>query len=372
MGPPRKKDDPVLLEIVVAQTQDAPLGGPPAAKPLPMTYYTSTIMVTPTPPTQTDDFDPPDRTDHPKIYPPPNGPPYWMTSDTLYPPGSWVASTPTWTTLSRPTPLFAGTDTTASTTSPYVSDTSNSSSPTSAGYGNEGPSWHGRERMNGGGMYAAAAITPIVVLAMVGAVVFLCMRKRKRQRAGLAIVQSKAEEMKLHARSPPVTQAYMASPSIASPQYTVTDNHLLSQPDPAHLHPIILGPISSGINGAYFTGIDTSDVISMTSSNNIRPGPPNPFSDNDSLIEPPPPYRPRSAAPPSLTNSSRQSSLRNSTAPPATSRTHLIERSPFEDPFDDDAVSELSGPAAGHNDDTMSVVSDLSYQHDPVVNRSSL
>jgi hypothetical protein len=371
MGPPRKKDDddPVLLEIAVAQTQDSPPGGPPAGKPLPMSYYTSTIAVIPT---QTDDFDPPDRTDHPKIYPPPNGPPSWITSDIPYPPSSWVASAPTWMTLSRPTPQPAGTDATVSTTSSFVSETSNTSSPTSAGYGNERSSWHGRERMTSGGMYAAAAITPIVVLAMVGAVVFLCMRKRRRQRAGLAIVQSKAEEMKLHARSPPVTHAYMASSSIASPQYTVTDDRLLSPPDPAHLHPIILGPISSGTNGAYFTGIDTSDVISMTSSNNFRPGPPNPFSDNDSLIEPPPPYRPRSVAPPSLTNSSRQSSLRNSTAPPATSRTHLIERSPFEDPFDDDAVSELSGPAADHNDDTMSAVSDLSYQHDPVVNRSSL
>jgi hypothetical protein len=369
---PRKKDDdedgPILLEvIIVAQAQSAPPPGVPlAAKPLPLTYYTSTMTVASTP---TEDFGPPQKTDH---HPPFTGPPpYRYTNDVSYPPDSWVSSTSTWSTLSKPTPPPEGPETTPSTSSSYVSDTNDDPSPTSVGYGNQRPDWK-KERMNSGGMYAAMAIIPIVLLAMVGAIIFLCMRKRKRQRAVLANVKSKDEEMKMHSQSPPVTHAYMASPSHASPQYTATDNHLPLPPDAAHLHPIIIGPISSGTNGSYFTGIDTSDVISMTSSNNIRPGPPNPFTDNDSLAEPPPPYRPRSAAPPSLTNSSRQSSFRASMAPPATSRTHLIERSPFEDPFDDDMVSEFSGQTAGRIDDTMSAVSDLSYQQDPVVNRSSL
>jgi hypothetical protein len=48
------------------------------------------------------------------------------------------------------------------------------------------------------------------------------------------------------------------------------------------------------------------------------------------------------------------------------SRTHLIGRSPFDDPDEEDRVSDLSGPTLGsdgHGDD-MSVVSDLSYQRD--------
>jgi hypothetical protein len=107
----------------------------------------------------------------------------------------------------------------------------------------------------------------------------------------------------------------------------------------------------------------------MTSANNLRPAPPDPFSDNHSLTEPPPPYRPRSAAPPSfMTSSSRHSSIRTSAAPHATSQTHLIERSPFADPIDDD-ISELSGPTTGRNEDRMSAVSDLSYQNDPVASR---
>ncbi|KAF2828181.1 hypothetical protein CC86DRAFT_369306 [Ophiobolus disseminans] len=143
-------------------------------------------------------------------------------------------------------------------------------------------------------------------------------------------------------------------------------------PNPSAPPPVILGPIPSGANGAYFTGIDTSDVVSMTSASNLRHGPANHLSDNDSLAEPPPPYRPRSVAPPSFTNSSRHSSFRASVAPPTTSRTRLIERSPFEDPEDDDVVSELSGPTARLSEDAMSAVSDISYQNDPVVNRSSI
>lgn len=226
--------------------------------------------------------------------------------------------------------------------------------------------------MNSGGMYAAAAITPIVVLAIIGGFAYFFMRKRKRQRKEIAAAQKKVEEMKMHPRSPPTTQAYMAPPLSASPQYSEPSNHLLAPPNAALTQPIILGPIPSGANGAYFTGMDTSDAISMTSANNIRPGLLISSSDNDSLAEPPPPYRPRSVAPPSFTNSSRQSSVRVSMAPLATSRTHLIERSPFDDPSDDDAISDLSGPTPGRNEDAMSAVSDLSYQNDPVVNRSSL
>jgi hypothetical protein len=52
-----------------------------------------------------------------------------------------------------------------------------------------------------------------------------------------------------------------------------------------------------------------------------------------------------------------------------TSRTQLIERSPFDDP-EDDEVSDISGPTLGRETDAMSDVSELSYQIDPVVGRS--
>jgi hypothetical protein len=267
-----------------------------------------------------------------------------------------------------------GLETSRVSTQPFVVGTKHASSPSSTadGYSWGHPGWPGaKAKMNTGGMYAAAAITPIVVLAVIGGFVYFCMRKRKRQRraaAAAAATQRKVQEMKTNPQA--TAQPYMAPPPAVSFQYTASRNHL-SPPNPV-AHPIILGPIPSGENGAYFTGIDTSDVISMTSATHLQPGPPNPFSDNDSLAEPPPPYRPRSAAPPSLTNTSRHSSFRASMALPTTSRTHLIERSPFDDPIDDDTISDLSGPTAGNNEDAMSAVSDLSYQQDPVVNRPSL
>jgi len=128
------------------------------------------------------------------------------------------------------------------------------------------------------------------------------------------------------------------------------------------------------------------------SSNTLRPIE-DPFGDNSSLNEPPPPYRPcslpppsfvserasgrwsgggppsfttdslRSAGPPSFTTNSRQSSLREGVGGFG-SQAHLIERSPFDDP--DDGVSEISGPRHGGNGngDSMSAVSDLSYQRE--------
>lgn len=235
----------------------------------------------------------------------------------------------------------------------------------SSNYGSGRPEWPAaKDRISSGGLLAATAITPIVILALIGALVFLCMRKRKRQKLEHAFAQ-KVQEMRMQPREQPSARPYMAPTPAASAGHLMPPSNLSVPP------PIILGPIPSGANGAYFTGIDTSDVMSMTSARSLRPAPPT-FSDNDSIAEPPPPYRPRSIAPPSLNNTSRHSSFRASMAPPTTSRTHLIERSPFDDPEDDDMVSDLLGPTAGRSDDAMSAVSDMSYQHDPVVNRSSV
>lgn len=234
-------------------------------------------------------------------------------------------------------------------------------------YGPGGPGrYEAKDPMGGGGVLAATAITPIIVLALIGGCVFLCMRKRKRQKLEREVVQKQVQQMTMRTRYQTSAQPYIAPAPAASA------GHLMPPSNPSVPPPIILGPIPSGANGAYFTGIDTSDAISMTCANNAMSAQRH-LSDNDSLTEPPPPYRPRSVAPPSLTNTSRHSSVRSYVAPPATSQTQLIERSPFDDPEDDDdVVSELSGPAAGRSEDAMSAVSDMSYQNDPVVNRSSI
>jgi hypothetical protein len=277
-------------------------------------------------------------------------------------PSAWIATT-------KATPYAGGIQSSQLTPEPFTStEVVPTPSFTSVNYGHGRPGWSAaKDRMSKGGVLAATAITPVVVLAFIGGFVFLCMRKRKRRKEETEAAENKVQEMKMQ----PQLQPYMAGAPSASPSYASTPSHLMPPPNPSAPPPIILGPIPSGANGAYFTGIDTSDVVSMTSANNLRPGPLG-FSDGDSLTEPPPPYRPRSAAPPSLTNTSRHSSVRTSVALHTISQTYLIERSPFDDPEDDDVVSDLSGPTAGRSEDAMSAVSDLSYQNEPVVNRSSL
>jgi len=213
-------------------------------------------------------------------------------------------------------------------------------------------------------VYAAAAVVPVIVLAIIGAIVFVCMRKRKRRRLQAVATPLHGQEMKTQWK--PTLRPYMAPsppPSAVLPNYSPPLNYPALESS-ASSPPVILGPIPSGTNGNYLTGIDTSDMVSVTSARD-------PFADGRSLEEPPPPYRPRSMAPSSIAPTSRHSSVRVAALPPANSQTHLIERSPFEDPEDDD-ISELSGPTIRRETDTISVVSNLSYQIDPVVGRSPL
>jgi hypothetical protein len=304
--------------------------------------------------------------------------PSWSPTFLHRPPsGFMTVSTPTSSTISNILPLWEtqGWRTSHMTSSPTPLATQYATPTATATGDDSGDPRHGwnqsKGTFHGAGLYAAAAIIPIVVLAVIGYIAFLCLRKRKRQREEAAASKMKAEEMKMHLRPQPTTQPYLAHPRhVSPPQYTASHSHPPPLFTPGTAQPIILGPIPSGANGAYFTGMDTSDVISMNSANSLRRTAPDPLSNNiNSMSEPPPPYRPRSTAAPSFATS-RHSSLR---APPVTSQTHLIERSPFEDPTDDDdAVSELSGPTRGRDEDAMSAVSDLSYQNDPVVTRTSL
>lgn len=296
-------------------------------------------------------------------------------SSELYPDTPWPgrpsptpASAWTFSTVTKQTPDLENWNTATSSGTPTLVASYERSSPSataSGAYGNRGPGPWTKNHANNGPMYAVAAIIPVVVLAIIGCIFFVCLRKRKRARRHAAEAKAASQEMKM--RTQHTAQPYMA-PRASLPQYHAVVSQMPPTSTPSQMQPVILGPISSSSNGAYLTGLDTSDVVSVT-SDNLRPV--DPFADNSSLAEPPPPYRPRSVAPPSFVSTSRQSSVRTSAPPPTTSRTHLIERSPFDDPQDDEAVSELSGPTVGRGEDTLSIVSDLSYQRDPVVGRPS-
>jgi hypothetical protein len=290
-------------------------------------------------------------------------PPPWAHGSS----SSATKSGQTSTSVTTPYPNGLATSTVSTTPTYLATYKETDPSTTTGAYGGRPTDWDlSRKHANNAPMYAAAAIVPIVVLAIIGVVAFVCLRKRKRRHAEIDAAQIVPEEMK----PKPTMQPHIAPPQPAmgvSREYTVTSSHFPPTSTSGYVQPIILGPIGSGSNGTYLTGMDTSDMISVT-SNTLRPV--DPFADNSSLTEPPPPYRPHSIAPPSFTSNSRHSSLRAS-APPATSQTHLMERSPFDDP-DDDAVSELSGPTIGRADDALSAVFDISYQRDPVVGRPSL
>jgi hypothetical protein len=213
----------------------------------------------------------------------------------------------------------------------------------------------------------AIAVAPIVLLIIIGALVFFCMRRHRKQKQAAA---TQAQEMK--ATNPTI----MAYESSALPsERPLSRDALRTNLTPASLsapQPVILGPIS-GSNSNYFTGIDTSDITSVRS--NERAGLGNPFADSNSVNEePPPPYYANSIGP-----LSRDASLRVSQPPPpAWSQTALLNaegqpvRSPFDDPTNGDAVSDISGPTLGHDGDNLSAVSDLSYQQDPVVGRPTV
>ncbi|KAF9695547.1 hypothetical protein EKO04_006391 [Ascochyta lentis] len=258
-------------------------------------------------------------------------------------------------------------------TTPTLAPTGDSSSPAPSDDGSNDLQSHGADNgPNRTPMYAAAGVTPVVVIIL-GFIVFCCLRKQRRQRQA-AVAHGQVEEMKMQPK--PVLMPYIAPPSpppAVLPQYSPSSPSSSHPPTASSSQPVILGPIPSSNNGAYLTGMDTSDLVSMTSASNIsRMGTivdRDPFADGRSLEEAPPAYRPSSLPPASLASISRHSSARIAAVPQATSQTHLIERSPFDDP-EDDEISELSGPSLGRDTDAMSDISELSYQIDPVIGRS--
>jgi hypothetical protein len=257
----------------------------------------------------------------------------------------------------------------SSSTSPTPLPPDQHSLPSSTGANGQGTYPQDEVKSRHGPPIAIAAILPIAVLAIIGAVVFICMRRRRKQKQ-TAAAQVLVEEMK--SKTPTTTQAYVASPlPPPRPLSRSTPVTNIGPATPASPQPVILGPIL-GSNNNYFTGIDTSDIMSVRS--NGRTGLGDPSADSNSLQdEPPPPYYPRSIAP-----LSRDTSLRVPQPPPAaSSQTELLGvqgqvRSPFDDPRDDDEVSDVSGPTSRRNRDDLSTVSDMSYQQDPVVGRRNV
>lgn len=306
---------------------------------------------------------------------PPNGP---FSGDSSYPfRQKYGWTTQTYTSATN-TPLAEH----APSMSQMTTVTSDGSGPppppqatNQAGIQRPGGPW--QHKQSNGGLIAVAAIVPIVALIVIGVAAFCFLRRRKRNQQ--AASRMTAEEMKQQAHPAPSIRPYMATNIPMPPPFEAARSLPPSTHDLSTPAPVILGPISSGAHGAYQTGIDTSDMISIVSSD-ARPV--DPFADPEAGIsEPPPPYRPNSVAPPSFVSTSRQSSVRTIGPPPATSQTHLIERSPFDDPPEheanvaddnDDAISELSGPTLRRSMDAMSAVSDLSYQNEPVIGRTSL
>ena len=303
--------------------------------------------------------------------------PGYLSSGPAWP--SYASPSPTTATqsvfTSAATPYAGGLESSLLTTTPttVATSTQTPAQPPPGPLGGRPPDGDlSKGSTNHAPLYAVAAVVPIVVLGILGFAAFLCLRRRKKRNMDAASIEAVAKELKLEPDEPKVLERQTVRRYMAPPPPAVLPSEEWDRP-PSELrptsiwsqnHPVILGPIGSGSNGAYFTGMDTSDMVSIT-SNSHRPA--DPFADNSSFAEPPPPYRPHSAAPPSFMSTSRQSSLRMSMAR-ANSRARFVTRSPFEDPVDD-AVSDLSGPTIERDNDSMSAISRLSYQREPTMGR---
>jgi hypothetical protein len=213
-----------------------------------------------------------------------------------------------------------------------------------------------------------------LVICIIIAAALLFWRKRRRQRKLHGQVTETIARGEMKAKERPL----MAGPGTTFAQPVVAQAIASSPPPPL---PVILP-----MNGAYMSGLDTADMVSVRSGTN-RTGLGDPFADGNSMVgQPPPPYRPRSTAPPSyggtprstapasLATASRNSSLR-STYDPYSHTSHSYtntnqngdEQNPFADPDDDDAVSVMSDNTLRQDWDNRS---EVSLMGDPVAGRS--
>jgi len=237
---------------------------------------------------------------------------------------------------------------------------------------------HGGRNIPAAVVGAAGAISTLVILLiMAGICLMFCRRSRKRRLANQRGGQT-AEMTQTRSNNNEFAEAraYIRPPSTEPPSTFMTpsttgssSNQNLTMPEP----PVLL---STTMDQSYYTGIDTSDNLSMVDSRRMSVATAAPGY-TASISEPPPPYRPRSVV-------SRESSMRMSVAPPSygprlsiRSSNLNIVRSPFDDPEEDSPVSEIAPSptieASQVRDmEEMSDVSELSYQEDPVEARSTV
>lgn len=248
----------------------------------------------------------------------------------------------------------------------YPQDASSSSSPT--------PQFRPK-RLSGAVIGAAGAISTLAMLLILAGICLLfCRRSRKKR---LSQQRGDGEMAQLTRTTSNSTNFTEARPYITTqPPPSLTTSSSMLTPSSTGSHTMPEAPIllSTTINQSYYTGIDTSDDLSLAESGG--PTIPAPAYAGSILEPPPPPYRPRSAL-------TRDSSMRYSVAPPSygprlsvRSTNQEAVASPFDDPEDDDSpVSEVAPSPTGREApqirdmEEMSDVSELSYQQDPIPSR---
>jgi hypothetical protein len=205
--------------------------------------------------------------------------------------------------------------------------------------------------LSGGVLAAAGVIATLIVVLMLVACCCVVFRKRRRRSSSADTIMRPMVKTpgpmpvpaRAHIRTAePATAASLTSPSTTSTPSTNTQHVLLT----------------TTMDQSYYTGIDTSDAISLAER---QPGPATAISD-----EPPPPYRPRSVPPVSRGNSLRVNDGLAGYQPGQNMR------SPFDDPVDEDGLSDLGNDCGGREIDRLSAVSDLSYQEEATAVRSAI
>jgi hypothetical protein len=219
---------------------------------------------------------------------------------------------------------------------------------------------------------AVGIIIPLILFGLSAVGCFYCLRRQRARvhpegmaAGGTMGTMGTGPQMKNVGRVQ-TERAYVGQSSAVPPMAMSTPSPPTS-PASSGPQPVIL---STTMNNTYYTGIDTSDHISLTDQRSHT------SAESVTGDEPPPPYRPRSVPPISRETSVRTTGpMRNtsvlSNRNDPMSGAGLIRgdavRSPFDDPeSDDDALSQISTIRSypRRAADQLSVVSDMSYQEE--------
>jgi hypothetical protein len=311
----------------------------------------------------------------PQSFPPPPAPPQYYPP----PPVTWTDWSPpksmggrhqeaTATVTNTVTVAPAAATTTVSPfadlSGPPMSSSSSHSGQPHHQYGD--PDDQPQHQMSSKMMAAAGVVATLVFIALLlGLFCFLCRRSRRsrsRSRNAEDLIVPGRQMTKI-----PDTCAYIKPPAGSPPPSSSQSSSSipLTQQSTQHTTPII---ISTTLDHSYFTGIDTSDHISLADNQSARSADPD---------EPPPPYRPRSVPPISRECSVRiaDGMLPNYVPGNSIPSTEVSMHNPFDDP--DGNVSDLEEEASSPtehtiHDDHISMVSDLSYQQEPTTTYSTI